>query len=97
LEITRPGELAPTRANQFRLVLHVAAYVLYQTLQDTLVRVAPAAEWARAQVGTIRSKLLKVAARVRERCRVVRIQLPTSYVWQTLWRQLLAALQPAAG
>jgi Transposase DDE domain group 1 len=84
-------------ANQFRLVLHVAAYILYQTVQDTLAAVAPASEWVGAQVATIRVKLFKVAARVRARCRVVRVQLPTSYPWQPLWRKLLAALQPAAG
>ena len=84
-------------ANQFRLLLHVAAYVLYQTVQDALAAVAQATEWGRAQVGTIRVQLFKVAARVLERCRRVRVQLPTSYVWQRLWRKLLGALQPAAG
>lgn len=84
-------------ANQFRLLLHTAAYVLHQSLQEALSMVAPATEWAGAQVGTIRVKLLKVAARVLERCRGIRVQLPTSYAWQRLWRQLLSALQPAAG
>lgn len=84
-------------ANQFRLVLHTAAYVLYQSVQDTLAQVAPATEWVGAQVSTIRSKLFKIAARVRVRCRVIRVQLPTSCPWQALWRRLLGALQPAAG
>src|SRR3954464_13684135 len=48
-------------ANQFRLLLSSAAYLLVQALR----RVALAGtEWAEAQVGTIRLKLLKVAARV---------------------------------
>jgi hypothetical protein len=84
-------------ANQFRLVLHTAAYVLYQSLQDALAQVAPGTEWVGAQVSTIRSKLLKVAVRVIVRCRVVRLRLPTSCPWQALWRKLLGALQPAAG
>jgi hypothetical protein len=84
-------------ANQFRLLLHTAAYVLFQSLQDALATIAPASEWAHAQVGTIRTKLLKVAVRVLKRCRRVRVQLPTSYVWQALWRKLLSALSPAAG
>jgi hypothetical protein len=84
-------------ANQFRLVLHVAAYLLYQALQDALAVVAPTTEWGKAQVGTLRTKLLKVAARVVERCRRVRVHLPTSYPWQTLWRKLLAALSPPPG
>lgn len=77
-------------ANQFRLVLHVAAYLLYQTLQDTLAAVAPGTEWA--QVGTLRTKRVKVATRVVQRCRAVRVQLPTCYPWQGLWRQLLRTL-----
>ena len=85
------------RANQFRLVLHVAAYLLYQAVQDALATLAPRTAWAQAQVGTIRVQLFKVAARVVERCRVVRVQLPTSYPWQALWRRLLGALGPAAG
>jgi len=82
-------------ANQFRLILHVAAYLLYQVLQDALAEVAPATAWAQAQVGTVRAKLLKVAARVIERCRVVRVHLPCRCPWATLWRQLWVALCPA--
>lgn len=79
------------RANQFRLLLHVAAYMLIQTLQDGL---APTG-MAGAQAGTIRVSLLKVAARVIERCRVVRVQLPTSFPLQSVWRRLVAWLQCA--
>jgi hypothetical protein len=79
------------RANQFRLLLHVAAYVLIQTLQDGL---APT-RMAGVQAGTIRVSLLKVAARVIERCRVVRVQLPTSFPLQRVWRRLVAWLQCA--
>lgn len=91
LSCTRPS------ANQFRLVLHVAAYLLHQALQDVLAQVAPGTEWARAQVCTLRVRLLKVAARVVVKGRAVRISLPTGYPWQAVWRQLLGALQPAAG
>lgn len=80
-------------ANQFRLVLHVAAYMLIQTMQEGIL----GTELAAAQAGTIRVKLLKVAARVVVRCRVVRVQLPTSYPWQGVWRQLVALLLSGAG
>lgn len=80
------------RANQFRLLLHVAAYMLIQTLQEGLAGTALAA----AQAGTVRLKLLKVAARVLVRCRGVRVQLPSSYPWQRLWRRLVAWLQGPA-
>jgi hypothetical protein len=76
-------------ANQFRLLLHVAAYMLIQTLQDGLL----GSEWSCAQAGTIRVALLKVAARVIERYRVVRVHLPTSYPLQAVWRRLVAFLQ----
>jgi hypothetical protein len=79
-------------ANQFRLVLHVAAYMLIQTLQEGLVGTA----LETAQAGTIRVKLLKVAARVLTRCRGVRVQLPTSYPWQGLWREWVSWLQGAS-
>lgn len=81
------------RANQFRLLLHVAAYHLFQRLQDTLQALAPDTEWARAQVSTVRTKLLKIAARVRVRCRTVRVQLPTCFPYQALWQKLGEALQ----
>lgn len=84
-------------ANQFRLVLHVAAYILCQALQDALAAVAPGTEWAHLQVGTLQAKLLKIAARVIVRCRAIRVQLPTSYPWQGLWRQLLWKLLSGTG
>jgi hypothetical protein len=80
-------------ANQFRLVLHVGAYMLIQTLQEGLA----GTEWETAQAGTLRVKLLKVAARVLVRCRRVRVQLPTSYPWQRAWRQLVSFLLAGLG
>jgi hypothetical protein len=79
-------------ANQFRLILHVAAYMLIQTLQEGLAGTALAA----AQAGTLRVTLLKVAARVLVRCRGVRVQLPSCYPWQALWRRLVRSLRAAA-
>lgn len=84
------------RANQFRLVLHVAAYHLYQQVQDALAAVTGSkSEWQRAQVATIREKLCKVAARVRTRCRTVRVSLPNSYPWADVWRALVLHLSQA--
>jgi hypothetical protein len=83
-------------ANQFRLLLHVAAYHLYQQVQDALTAVTEAgSEWRRAQVATIREKLCKVAARVRTRCRTVRVSLPSSYPWASVWRALVLHLAQA--
>ena len=69
----------------------MAAFVLIQTLQDGLV----GTEHAEAQAGTVRLGLLKVAARVIERCRGVRVHLPTSFPLQRVWRRLVAWLQSA--
>jgi hypothetical protein len=82
-------------ANQFRLILHAAAYLLYQELQAVLRQQAPQHELAKAQVETLRSRFMKVAARVRERCRVVRIHLCSSFPHQALWRKLAAGLLAA--
>jgi hypothetical protein len=79
-------------ANQFRLILHAAAYLLYQALQRALQAAAPEHELARAQVGTLRSRFLKVAARVRERCRVIRIHLCSSFPFRALWHGLAETL-----
>jgi hypothetical protein len=72
------------RANQFRLLLHSAAYVLMQALQEA----ARGTEWARVQVGTLRLRLLKVAARVVESCRKLWFHLPSSCPVQEIWLHL---------
>jgi hypothetical protein len=78
-------------ANQFRLLLTAVAYVLWQVLRKRL----GGTEWARAQVGTLQLKLVKVAARVHERQRRVYIQLASGYPWQVLWRECAARVRGA--
>jgi hypothetical protein len=63
-------------ANQFRLLLSSVAYVLFQALRRTVLR---GTDLERAQVGTIRLKLLKVAARVVVSARRVVFHLASSY------------------
>src|SRR6516164_7112254 len=63
-------------ANQFRLLLSAAAYVLVQALRRTALA---GTGLARAQVGTIRLRLLKVAARVVVSARRVVFHLASSY------------------
>jgi Transposase DDE domain group 1 len=72
-------------ANQFRLLLSSAAYVLVQALRRTALR---ATEWEQAQVGTIRLKLLKVAARVVVTARRVVFHLASSYPFQSQFRAI---------
>jgi len=74
-------------ANQFRLLLHAAAYVLMQAMRKLLA----GTELACAQVNTLRLRLLKVGARVKESVRRVRVQLPSAYPWFDLWHRLARA------
>jgi hypothetical protein len=78
-------------ANQFRLFLHAAAFVLVQAIRRAL----SGTELAAAQAGTIRTKLLKVGARVKETTRRVWVKLPTSYPYQRAWEMILTRLTPA--
>ena len=70
-------------ANQFRLLLSSAAYVLVQALRRTALR---GTDLEKAQVGTIRLKLLKVAARVVVSARRVVFHLATSYPFADRFR-----------
>jgi hypothetical protein len=70
-------------ANQFRLLLSSAAYVLVQALRRTALRET---DLEKAQVGTIRLKLLKVAARVVVSARRVIFHLASSYPFQDRFR-----------
>lgn len=75
-------------ANQGRLLMHLAAYVLW-----TMVRLAAAGtRWAKMQVGNLRLQLLKVAARVVESTRRVWVQVCSSYPYQEAWRRVQARL-----
>ncbi len=78
-------------ANQFRLLLHAAAFVLMQTMR----RLLSGTELAAAQVATIRTTLLKVGARVKETTRRVWVKLPTSYPYQSVWQTILGRLASA--
>lgn len=70
-------------ANQFRLFLSSAAYVLVQTLRRTALA---GTELERAQVGTIRLRLFKVAARVKVSVRRVVFHLASSYPYREVFQ-----------
>jgi hypothetical protein len=76
------------RANQFRVLLTAAAYVLFQALQRHAPRIAGAV----AQVSTLRERLLKVAVWVERSVRRIVLHLPTAFPWLHPWRQLAQAL-----
>jgi hypothetical protein len=72
-------------ANQFRLLIHTAAYWLLHTLRA----LAPKTSfWRDAQFDTLRLALIKVAARVTEIKTRIKVALPSSYPHQTSWALL---------
>jgi hypothetical protein len=73
-------------ANQFRLLLHAAAYWLLGTLRGWLAET----ELATAQFDTLRLRLLKIAGRVREWVRGVSLHLAASHPSEPLWQRLAA-------
>jgi hypothetical protein len=73
-------------ANQFRLLLHAAAYWLLDTLRAWVQR----AGLARMTLTTLRLRLVKIGGWVRERCDRVRLRLATSHPSEVLWRALAA-------
>jgi hypothetical protein len=79
-------------ANPFRLLLSSAAYVLMQALRREALA---GTELAEAQVGTIRLKLLKVAARVAGSVRRVVFHLAGSDPHRELFGQVYARVMVA--
>jgi hypothetical protein len=76
-------------ANQFRLLLSSCAYVLLERLRALGLA---GTELARAQVSTIRLKLLKIGAVVVRNTRKVRLLLSSSYPYQAIFGQVVKAL-----
>lgn len=76
-------------ANQFRLLLSSLAYVLIETLRRTALA---GTELAKAQVGTIRLKLLKIGALVRRSVRRIVIHLSESFPMREVFQALAATL-----
>ncbi len=71
-------------ANQFRLLLHAAAYWLLDVLRGKLV----AAGVERMQLDTLRLSLIKIGGRVRQLLTRVKLHLASGHPGQRLWRTL---------
>jgi hypothetical protein len=78
-------------ANQFRLLLHAAAYWLLDTLRRWLRRVGV----DRATLETIRLRLIKIGGWVRERADRVCLRLASSHPSEGWWRALAARPSPS--
>ena len=77
--------------NQFRLLLSSLAYILLESIRRLGLK---GTELARAYVGTIRLKLLKIGAVIVSNTRRIRFLLSSSYPHQKLFRTVAARLAP---
>ena len=80
-------------ANQFRVLMTAAAYVLMQELRLRAARTA----CARAQVWTLRERLLKLGAQVRVSVRRVVLHFPLSFPFLNSFRQIALAFGALSG
>lgn len=80
-------------ANQFRVLMTAAAYVLMQELRLRAART----DCARAQVGTLRERLLKLGAWVGVSVRRVVIHLPVSFPFLASFRQIALSFGASSG
>ena len=71
-------------ANQFRLILHGAAYWLLDTLRRWLMQLGV----PRMQLDTLRLRLIKVAGWVRQLLTRIRLHLASSHPGESLWLTL---------
>jgi hypothetical protein len=81
-------------ANQFRLFLHSAAYILLHALRSALLK---GTELSHAQFDTIRLRLLKIGARVQVLKTKIVFHLPLSFPLKPVLAHCLHALSDRAG
>lgn len=75
-------------ANQLRNLLTGAAYALYQQLRY----VARRTEFGRAQVGTLRDRLIKIGTVIKESVRRILLEMPQPFAWYDTWTRLARSL-----
>ena len=75
-------------ANQFRVFMTAAAYVLMQEMRRRAARTP----FATAQVTTLRERLLKLAVWVERSVRRIVLHFPVNYPWLSCWKQLAHAV-----
>lgn len=80
------------KANQLRLLLVAASSILFETLK----RMAAHTELAKAQVGTLRVRFLKLGAWVKESVRRVWIRFSSHFVLKDLFLQFWIQLQESS-
>jgi Transposase DDE domain group 1 len=74
-------------ANAFRLLLHGLAYHLVNLFRRQLPQ-----PWGSAQIETLRARLFKIGARVRQTARCIRIHLASGWPFQELFHSVSLAI-----
>lgn len=77
--------------NQLRILLAGFAYVLFERMRNTALK---GTELAKAQVGTIRLKLLKIGAVIRRNTRSIKFSFSSSYPYKYLFLRVAKAFAP---
>jgi len=80
-------------ANQLRVLLAAAAYVLLQELRLA----ARGSAWARAQVATLRLELLKIGVQLIASVRRLVLRLPAAFPYRDGWRTIALKLGAVPG
>jgi len=80
-------------ANQLRVLMAATAFVLMQEIRLN----AALTTLARAQVWTLRERLLKLGARVVRSARRILVHLPESFPWRSDFKRIACALGATAG
>lgn len=75
-------------ANQFRLLLHALAYQMFVRLRDYLY----GTPWQKLEIETLRRRVLKIGARVRQSTRRIWVHLSSAFPEQALFHLVLARL-----
>ncbi len=75
-------------ANAFRLLLHAFAYNLVNLFR---LRQLPE-PWRSTQIETLRTRLFKIGARIRQTARCIQVHLATGWPWQALFCKLALTL-----
>ena len=80
-------------ANQFRVLMTAAAFVLMQALRTH----ATGTSCARAQVTTLRERLIKLGVRVEQSVRRIVLHFPAAFPFKSDWFHLARALSAGVG
>lgn len=75
-------------ANQFRLLLHALAYQMFVCLRDYLY----GTPWQKLEIETLRRRVLKIGARIRQTTRRIWVHLSSAFPEQALFHLVLSRL-----